>query len=133
MPLRVFLVEDSEAMRAHVIDTLTTRAKVDIIGVAETEDEAAAWLARNPSRWDVALIDLFLREGTGAGVIEHCHERSPEQRVLVMTNHALDAALLQQCKALGADAVYHKAIELDGLVAHCIALAAQKSGSALQP
>ena len=133
MPLKVFLVEDSAAMRSHLIDTLITRAKVDVVGVAETEAEAADWLARNRGRWDVALVDLFLREGTGAGVIEHCRERSPEQNVLVMTNHARDAALLRHCKALGADAVYHKAIELDGLVAHCITLAAQKSGSALQP
>lgn len=133
MVLRVFLVEDSAAMRAHLIETLVDRASVDVVGIAETEKEASDWLDRNADRWDIALIDLFLREGTGAGVIEHCRERHPGQSVLVMTNHARDAALLQECKLLGADAVYHKALELDGLVAHCITLAAKKPGSTRQP
>ena len=133
MVLRVFLVEDSAAMRAHLIETLVARAGVAVVGVAETEKEAIDWLDRNADRWDIALIDLFLREGTGAGVIEHCRERHPGQSVLVMTNHARDAALLHECKLLGADAVYHKALELDGLVAHCIALAATKSRSTRQP
>ena len=126
MVLRVFLVEDSAAMRAHLIETLVTRAGVDVVGIAETEKAAVSWLDRNADRWDVALVDLFLHEGTGAGVIEHCRERRPEQSVLVMTNHARDPDLLEHCKLLGADAVYHKALELDGLVAHCIALAAKK-------
>ena len=133
MVLRVFLVEDSAAMRAHLIETLVDRASVAVVGIAETEKEASDWLDRNADRWDIALIDLFLREGTGAGVIEHCRERHPGQSVLVLTNHARDAALQQECKLLGADAVYHKALELDGLVAHCIALAATKPGSARQP
>lgn len=119
-------------MRAHLIETLVTRARVEVVGIAETEKEAVNWLDRHADRWDIALIDLFLREGTGAGVIEHCRERRPGQSVLVMTNHAGDAALLHECKLLGADAVYHKAIELDGLVAHCLALAAKKPGSTLQ-
>ena len=126
MVLRVFLVEDSAAMRAHLIEILVTKAGVDVVGIAETEKAAVSWLDRNADGWDVALVDLFLHEGTGAGVIEHCRERRPGQSVLVMTNHARDADLLQHCKLLGADAVYHKALELDGLVAHCIALAAKR-------
>lgn len=130
MVLRVFLVEDSAAMRAHLIETLVTGASVDVVGIAETEQAAVSWLDHNADRWDVALIDLFLHEGTGAGVIEHCRERRPDQSVLVMSNHARDPDLLRHCKLLGADAVYHKALELDGLVEHCIALAAKKSRNA---
>ena len=126
MVLRVFLVEDSAAMRAHLIEILVTKAGVDVVGIAETEKAAVSWLDRNADGWDIALVDLFLHEGTGAGVIEHCRERRPGQSVLVMTNHARDADLLQHCKLLGADAVYHKALELDGLVAHCIALATKR-------
>ena len=126
MSLRVFLVEDSAAMRAHLIEILLTRAGVEIVGIAETEEAAVSWLDRNADGWDIALVDLFLHEGTGAGVIEHCRQRRPDQSVIVMTNHARDPDLLQHCKLLGADAVYHKALELDGLVAHCIALAAKR-------
>ena len=129
MVLKVFLVEDSAAMRAHLVDILVTRAGVNVVGMAETENEATDWLDRNVDRWDIALIDLFLREGTGAGVIEHCHGRRPGQSVVVMTNHAQDPSLLQNCKLMGADAVYHKGTGLDDLVAHCNALAAKTSRS----
>ncbi|MBH2020178.1 MAG: response regulator transcription factor [Burkholderiales bacterium] len=117
MALKVFLVEDSAAQRAYLAQTLMTEAKVDIVGTAETEHQAIDWLDHNADRWDVALVDLFLGEGTGAGVIQHCHDRRPGQSVLVMTNHAQNDALLHHCKELGADAVYHKATELHELVA----------------
>ncbi len=125
MTLRIFLVEDSAAMRAHLTDRLVTGADVAVVGVASTETQAKHWMESNPDQWDVAVVDLFLREGTGAGVVEHCRKLHPSQVVLVMTNHAKNDRLLQDCKRLGADAVYHKATELDDLVAYCARRATQ--------
>ena len=42
MALKVFLVEDSAAQRAYLAQTLRTEAKVDIVGMAETEHQAIA-------------------------------------------------------------------------------------------
>ena len=117
MALKVFLVEDSAAQRAYLTQILKAEAKVEIVGIAETEHQAIDWLDHNADQWDIALVDLFLGEGTGAGVIQHCHDRRPDQSVFVMTNHAQNEALLHHCKLLGADAVYHKATELDSLLA----------------
>lgn len=127
MTLRIFMVEDSAAMRAHLTDSLVTGADVAVVGVAATEGQAKHWLESNPHGWDLALVDLFLREGTGAGVVEHCRKLHPGQVVLVMTNHVKDERLLQDCKRLGVDAVYHKATELDGLVAYCARRASQSA------
>ncbi|MFZ2389016.1 MAG: response regulator [Polaromonas sp.] len=126
MLLRVFLVEDSPALCAHLTEILVNEAKVEIVSVAETEAQAIDWLSRNADGWDIALVDLFLREGTGVGVVQHCHERRSDQSIFVMTNHVLNDALLHHCKLLGADAVYHKGNELDDLVANCIGLAARR-------
>lgn len=126
MALRVFLVEDSAAQCAYLMHILVTEARVDIVGSAETEKQAIDWLDRNADRWDIVLVDLFLGEGTGAGVIQHCHARRPDQSVLVMTNHARNDALLNHCKLLGANAVYHKATELNDLVAYCTGLALKR-------
>jgi len=125
MALKVYLVEDSAATRAHLSSILVTEASVDIVGVAETENQAIEWLDRNPDLWDIVLVDLFLEEGTGVVVLEHCHDRRPDQSVLVMTNHSRDDALLEHCRLLGADAVYHKATELDQLVAYCTGLSSR--------
>jgi DNA-binding NarL/FixJ family response regulator len=132
MTLRVFLVEDSPAQCAYLAQILVAKARVTIVGMAETEGQAIDWLNRNAGQWDVALVDLFLGEGSGAGVIQHCQNRRPDQSVLVMTHHTQDNDLMHRCKLLGADAVYHKANELVRLVAYFTEPAAQKPLSVVQ-
>ncbi len=125
MALRVFLVEDSAAQCAYLTQILTAEAKALIVGLAATEHQAVRWLDRHPDQWDIALVDLFLGEGTGVGVIRHCQNRRPDQRIVVMTNHARNDHLLRHCERLGVDAVYHKATELDSLIAYCRSMVAR--------
>lgn len=124
MALRVFLVEDSAAQCTYLSHILTTEAKAVIVGMAATQSQAVAWLDRHSDQWDIALIDLFLSEGTGVGVIRHCQTRRTAQSIVVMTNHARNDQLLHHCETLGVNAVYHKATELDRLVAYCKSMAA---------
>jgi two-component system OmpR family response regulator len=123
LALRVYLVEDNEVTRQYLMQMLSEETSIEWVGAAETEAEAKDWMERNPDGWDVAILDLFLREGTGAGVLRHCRSRGAEQDVLVMTNHPI-ASLLTHCRLLGANAVYNKATELGDLVAYCIGRAA---------
>ena len=123
MTLRVFIVEDSAAQCAYLTQILTVEAKALVVGVEPTESQAVAWLDLHPDAWDIALVDLFLSEGTGVGVIGHCQKRRPEQRIVVMTNHARNDHLLHHCKRLGVDAVFHKATELDKLIVYCNSMA----------
>lgn len=125
MALKVFLVEDSAAQRAYLTHILRIEAKVDVVGIAETEQQAIGWLDRNPDQWDILLVDLFLGQGSGVGVIEHCRDRHPAQSIVVMTNHAQDAGLLQHCRELGVEAVFNKSTQMDNLVAHCTGLDAR--------
>ncbi|WP_188709611.1 response regulator [Polaromonas eurypsychrophila] len=119
MVLRVYLVEDSGSMRKQLMMTLSEELSIDWVGFAETETEAREWFERNPVGWDIALVDLFLREGTGAGVLRHCLKRPEIQDVLVMTNHPT-SSLLTHCRLLGANAVFDKSTELGDLIAYCI-------------
>ena len=125
MPLRVFVVEDSAAQGAYLAHILSTEANAVVVGMAATEAQAVSWLERHPDQWDIALVDLFLGEGSGVGVLRHCQNRRPDQSILVMTNHVRNDHLLHHCKTLGVDAVYHKSTELDSLVAYCKAKAAK--------
>lgn len=126
MGLRVFLVEDNPAMREYLAHVLWTEAEVALVGVAETEAQARHWLALNPTGWDIAVVDLCLKEGSGAGVVDFCRNRRADQALVVMTNQNV-LPLLQRCKLLGADAVYEKTTELDDLVAYCIGMAVEGS------
>lgn len=124
MGLRVFLVEDNPAMREYLAQILWAEAEVELVGTAETETQARLWLGLNPTGWDIAVVDLCLKEGSGAGVVDFCRNRQPDQALVVMTNQNV-LPLLQRCKLLGADAVYDKTTELDDMVAYCIGMAVE--------
>lgn len=128
MALKVYLVEDNEVMREHLVSSLSDEVSIEWVGAAETEAEAKDWMERNPQGWDVAILDLFLREGTGAGVLRHCRTRGEHQDVLVMTNYPI-SSLLTHCRLLGANAIYDKSTELGDLIAYCIG----RASSAVAP
>ena len=65
MALLTFLVEDNPTIRDNLIPTLSDLADAPVVGVAETEAQATAWLHDHADLWHLAVIDLFLREGSG--------------------------------------------------------------------
>ena len=86
--VRTFIVEDNPALCKNLVGTLREVARVDPVGQAESEAEGTRWLSRNLSQWDLAIVDLFLREGSGLNVVEAARHRKPGQRVIVLSNHA---------------------------------------------
>lgn len=122
MGLRLFLVEDNPVLRNYLAQVLWTEAAVELVGEAETESQARQWLSLHPDGWDIALVDLCLKEGSGAGVVDFCRHRQPDQALVVMTSQDV-LPLLQRCKLLGADAIYDKSTALDDMVAYCIGMA----------
>ncbi|MDO9405345.1 MAG: response regulator [Polaromonas sp.] len=112
--LKTFLVEDCHTTRDHLADTLEEQAHARVIGWASTEANAIQWLAKNKTAWDLAVLDLFLAEGSGLNVLKSLEKR-PGQRVVVLSNY-LTASVRQRCLAMGADGVFDKSTQLDELV-----------------
>jgi len=117
---RAYIVEDSPIIRDNLIETLQELAQVQPVGTAETEHEGKRWLAQNDDQWDLAIVDLFLREGSGLNVLEAAQQRRPDQKVVVLSNHAT-GDVRWRCEQLGADAVFDKSTEIDALVDYCMA------------
>jgi two-component system OmpR family response regulator len=119
--LRTYIVEDNATIRENLVDALQELASVTSLGWAETENDARVWLAGHASEWDLLIVDLFLKEGSGMGVLEACQRRGREERVVVLSNYAT-ADVRRRCAQLGADAVFDKSNEIDALVDYCLAL-----------
>lgn len=119
MTFRAYIVEDSPTIRDNLIETLQELALVESVGTAETEHEGKRWLAQNDGYWDLAIVDLFLREGSGLNILEACRDRSPRQKMVVLSNHATND-VRWRCAQLGADAVFDKSTEIDLLVDYCV-------------
>ena len=113
--LRVLLVEDNARLAIELQAALEDLAQARVVGTAEAEAEACAWMDSRTQACDVAIIDVFLKKGSGLGVLEHIATyRQPPQRV-VLTNYAT-RDMRSRCRALGADAVFDKSTEFEELV-----------------
>jgi two-component system, OmpR family, response regulator len=119
MTFRAYIVEDSPTIRENLIETLQELALIEPVGAAETEHEGKKWLAQNDAYWDLAIIDLFLKEGSGLNILEACRERRPTQKIVVLSNHATND-VRWRCEQLGADAVFDKSTEIEDLVDYCV-------------
>lgn len=125
MALITYLVEDSATIRENLISTLEEIAPVKVVGFAETEHEASAWLFANNGKWQLAIVDLFLKEGSGLGVLKGCQNRNANQKVVVLTNYAT-TDIRRRCAELGSDAVFDKSNELDELLDYCMHATSRK-------
>lgn len=119
MRLRTFIIEDNPTIRENLIDTLEELAGVETVSTAETENEGKAWLTANLSKWDLAIVDLFLKQGSGLGILAACRDRFSDQKVVVLSNYATPD-IRKRCAQLGVDAVFDKSNEIDALVEYCI-------------
>ena len=126
MKFRAYIVEDSSTIRDNLIDTLKELAQVEAVGTTESEHEAKRWLAQNP--WDLAIVDLFLKEGNGLNIVAACRARRPTQKLVVLSNHATND-VRWRCAQLGADAVFDKSNEIEALVEYCQRRTAPESAS----
>lgn len=122
MTLRTYFVEDNATIRENLIETLLELTDVQPIGYAETEADGSAWLTDPHNNWDLAIVDLFLRQGSGLGVVAACQNRKPGQRVVVLSNYAT-ADVRQRCHDLGVDAIFDKSNEIDALLDYCMEMA----------
>ena len=112
---RIFLVEDSAIIRESLVEALSS---VDdgreVIGTAETEDDAFQGIASTPA--DVAIIDINLRQGSGIGLLARLSQLAyaPPTRI-VYTNH-YSRRVAEHCAELGATHVLSKAGNLSELL-----------------
>lgn len=121
--LRTYIVEDNLTIRENLVGTLEELTRIEAIGYAETEVEARDWLSVHDDAWDLIIIDLFLKQGSGLGVLQACATRRPHQQVVVLSNYATQD-IRKRCTQLGADAVFDKSNEIEALLDFCIAQAA---------
>ena len=131
-PLRVYFVEDNAVSRDRLIVTLNEWVGITVAGHAEGEQAGSAWLTQADSVWDLAIVDLFLRQGSGLGVLAACRDRKPGQKMVVLSNYATPDVRMR-CAQLGVDAVFDKSNEIDALVDYCIAHSRPAAANASGP
>src|SRR5438445_5646464 len=116
--LQAFVIEDNATIRENLIGTLEELTCVRVTGASATEQEALAWLSQNPEGWDIVIVDLFLKQGSGIHLAQSIRRTRPTQKIVVFSNY-INASVRKRCAQLGVDAVFDKSTEIDSLVDYC--------------
>ena len=123
-PLQTYIVEDSPVIRENLIATLEELVPVKVVGSAADESTAVRWLSQAERPVDLVIVDIFLTEGSGLGVLRSGRALPHLAKMIVLSNYATQD-MRRQCLALGADAVFDKSHEIEALIAYCGQLAAR--------
>ena len=125
--LRAFIVEDSPVIRENLVATLEEMAPILVIGSAEDESGAISWLGRPENRCDLVVVDIFLKSGSGLGVLKAATALPAQVKLVVLSNYATPD-MRRKCLELGADRVFDKSNEIDALIIYCCRIADGGSG-----
>jgi CheY-like chemotaxis protein len=121
MAVCTILVEDSNDIR-HLLQSMMQELwNAEICAVARTSEGAISAIHRCDGRWNLLVLDLFLKEGSGLDVLKACQQRPAHQHVVVLTNYP-SAELREKCLNLGAEHVFDKTTELNEFFNCCESL-----------
>ena len=118
LSVKTFIVEDSPIILDNLVATLEELAPVRVVGSAPDEDAAVNWLTADGRDVDLVIIDVFLKAGSGLGVLKRAAQRNAPGKRVVLTNYATQE-MRKKCLELGADRVFDKSNELDDLLMYC--------------
>jgi DNA-binding NarL/FixJ family response regulator len=126
--LTAFIVEDSPVIRENLVAALEEMAPIQVVGTAEDEASALRWLSDNVC--DLAIVDIFLKSGSGLGVLKTASLSERPIKLVVLSNYATPD-MRRKCLELGADRVFDKSNEIDALILYCCRLADGSTGHSL--
>lgn len=113
--VRVFVVEDSSLIRKRIIENVKGLGNFDVVGFAESEQEAVDAIVRIQP--DVIVTDIRLKEGSGIEVVRKLRQQiaGVAPKIYVLTNYAYPE-YRRQCSLVGADGFFDKSAEYDSFL-----------------
>lgn len=131
--LKTYIVEDSPVIRESLVALLEESVPVEVVGTAEDELTALDWIDhRRPDDCDLVIVDIYLKGGSGLGVLKAGAGVYKPAKWVVFSNHATPE-MRNRCLELGADCVFDKSNEIDELLLYCNRLASNDERAPREP
>ena len=110
--MKVFVVEDSAAVRERLVELIQEVEDTQVVGEAETYERAVAGIV--DTRPDVAILDIKLADATGSGidVLNEVRKTMPAIRAIVMSNYVTPQHAKASADA-GAEYFLDKSVDFD--------------------
>ena len=114
--LQILLVDDSEAMQGHILESLGGIGGVAEIRVAP--DVPAGLRLLQQRRADLLILDVELPGQSGIDLLKIARRRDEATAIIMFSIHD-HPTLRQKCADLGADFFFHKVTEFEKLAEVC--------------
>ena len=111
--MRLFIVDDSEALRTRLIEIITEIEGIEVVGHTEDATKVIGFVER--LKPDVVILDIQMPKGNGIRALDTIKKREKSPIVIMFTNYPY-LQYRKRCMDLGADYFFYKAIEFEGLI-----------------
>ena len=111
--MRVFIADDSDALRSQVKEILAEIEGIEVVGQAKDAPDALQSIRK--LKPDVVILDIRMPSGNGLSVLDPIRKEKIPSKVIIFTNYPYLAYRKQYLDA-GADYFFYKAIEFDSLI-----------------
>jgi DNA-binding NarL/FixJ family response regulator len=108
--MKVFVVEDSAAVRERLVELIGEIEDVEVVGEAGTYESAVSGIIRTQP--DVAILDINLASGSGIEVLASARKSLPELRGIMLTNYT-SAQHLKASADAGAEYFLDKSVDFE--------------------
>ena len=120
--MRVFLVEDSPLIRKRIVDSLDSIGGFEVVGFAESENDAVDAIA--DAQPDIVITDIRLKQGNGIEVVRQVRGTpgTAQPKIFVLSNYAYPE-YKRECELVGADDFFDKSTEYERFLSALRAIA----------
>ena len=108
--MRIFIADDSAAIRERLVKLLSSIRGVEVVGVAI--DGVETMLSVRKTKPDLVILDLQMPTLSGLEILPEIKEMSPSPIVMVLTNFSSHPHR-GMCAKLGADYFFDKSTEFE--------------------
>ena len=119
LTIKVIVADDHAVVREGITRILATSDRIDLVGEAETGDQA--WLLIKDLTPDVALLDIRMPSMTGIDIIKSINSADINTKSLILTNYDNPDYILEAISE-GAHGYILKAIDPNSLIKSVIAV-----------
>lgn len=114
-PLKIFLIEDSTAIRETLIQSMESADSLKVVGYADNAKDAVRQLRETAA--DVVIVDLQLKQGSGFEALTALQSmRGMDGLVRIVLTNYVAPVYRQRCAALGAQHFFDKSLEFDRVI-----------------
>lgn len=106
MSIRLLVVEDEIDIRERYRELLEFHPMIELVGEAETQDEARALLQEKTV--DAVILDLELPSGSGMLLMEQLKSLPNGKPFIVVVSHVGSKAIFEAIRGMGADYICSK-------------------------